>query len=260
MTRPRLRWLALWAAALALPAPALAGPARRIHGLERPAARLRWNLPHDRRGQPGQIATRTCLVFARWAVLSSDEGEMGVDDLELRARPRGMSAKRACAADFAGRAVRPRLDEALEPLGVFDRWLVAEAPDDFGVLGTFFLVDLATGELAYTDEYEAARGLHLGRSRGVVLEYWARLTGLTCLPRRGDAACWARTREELRLPARLPAPDCQAVLRALPALQPPPEGPEAGLLAQVTVHVRVRKLARDRAAVLLDRPSCAPAP
>jgi hypothetical protein len=156
MTPPLRRWPALCAALVLAATPAAARAAGRVRGLERPVARLRWNLPHDQRGQPGQVATRTCQVFARWAVLSSDEGEMGVDS--------------------------------------------------------------------------------------------------------GDAACWARTRAAFGLPARLPPPDCAAVLRIYPKLAAPAGGEEAGRLAQVAVHVRVRGLARTEATVLLDRPSCAPAP
>ena len=229
-----------------------------LRGLEPPERRLERTLPHMKRGIPGERASRTCLAYARYAVLFSDEGEMGASDLEIRRRPEGMAASDACAERFRGKVVRPQEgEEAMGPAGLFDRWLLEVSADDFGMLATFALVDLDTGDRAYQDDYQAGRGLELERTAsGPVLTYWSSLGRFDCLPRRGEADCWRRIRERHAVPAEVPPPDCEAAIAAQPEMLTA----DADRAAQIAVHVRVEGLSRRDAVYLPDPPSCEAAP
>jgi hypothetical protein len=242
-------------------APALAGdgPGRgRFCGLEWPGSAITWKLGHEMGGQPGKPATRTCLVFARYAVLSSDEGGMGVEDLELRVRPAGMAPAEVCVDGFRGRSVHPTGEAASDyPLGVFGRQLFVIYGDRFGVLAAGALLDLESGKTVFQDEYEDERGITFERGReGPVLTYWSPLKDLDCIPRRGEAACWSRVRERNGIPATVPQPDCEAAIAKEPTML---QG-EVSRAAQITVHVRVPRLSRREATYLPDRPGCAPKP
>jgi hypothetical protein len=247
-------WIAL-ASLSALPARATE-PA--VRGLEPVERRLERKLPHPKRGIPAERATRTCLAYAGHAVLWADEGEMGGSDLVIRRRPKGMSAEEACAERFHGKAVRPAEgDDAMSPAGVFDRWLLEVSADVFGELASFALFDLDTGARAYQDDFAFGRGLRLERTaKGPVLTYWASLGRFDCIPRRGEAGCWSRIRERHAIPAEVPQPDCEDAIAASPGMLEA----EADRTAQITVHVRVPRLARREAAFLPDPPSCSATP
>lgn len=247
------------AALAALPARADdARAASPVMGLERLERRVTRTLPHGKRGIPGERATRTCHAYAGHAVLWSDEGEMGASELELRRRPKGMPAEAACAARFQGRTVRPQEGaDAMAPAGVFDRWLFEVSADEFGILASFALLDLDTGDRAYQDDYAPGRGLQLERSaEGPVLTYWSSLGRFDCLPRRGEAECWRRIREQHGIPAEVPQPDCEAAVQAEPSMLTV----EADRAAQIAIHVRVPRLQRRAATYLPDPPACAATP
>ncbi len=255
MTRLARTSLLVLSAALAPPAAA----APRISGLEPLEASVTWTLPHAQRGRPDRPATRTCQVFARWAVLFSDEGEMGADDVEVRARPPGPFPKRVCEKEFAARSVRLKTEEVFRPVGVFERWLVAESPDGPGLFTTLWLVELESGRPVFHDEYDRGRGLTLRRDGGdAELGYWARLDGFPCVPHAGAAACGPRVRDQLHLPPTVPAPDCgKALTRRPPGAS---EKLDAGQLVELAAHVRVHGFQRDRAEYLPERPVCAASP
>jgi len=230
----------------------------RPHGLEPLERRLERRLPHPKRGIPAEPATRTCLAYAGHAVLWSDEGEMGASDLEIRKRPKGMTAEAACAERFPGKVIRPQEgDEAMEPAGIFDRWLFEVSADDFGILATFALVDLDTGARSYEDDYQPGRELRFERTaEGPLLTYWSSLGRFDCIPRRGESACWQRIRERHAIPPEVPQPDCEAAIAA----QPEVLTGDADRAAQIAVHVRVPRLSRRDAVYLPDPPSCEAAP
>ncbi len=245
-----------------LAAPALAGesPSRagKNRGLEVPQAVLSWKLGHQKIGSPGETATRTCLVFARYAVLSSDEGEMGVNELEFRIRPEDMKPIDVCADAFHGRSSRPSGEASHdEPKGVFGRVLFSSWVDSFGDLTGFALFDLETGRTLYEDAYVEDRGITFEPGGDLpVLTYWSQLRGFDCIPRGGETACWNRIREKNGIPATVPQPDCGQAMADDPHI---PQG-EADRVVQITVHVRVPRLSRRDAAYLPDRPGCARKP
>ena len=231
---------------------------QRVRGLEPPERHLERRLPHPKRGVPAERATRSCLAYAGHAILWSDEGEMGASDLEIRKRPKGMTAEAACAERFGGKAIRPQEgDEAMGPAGVFDRWLLEVSADDFGILATFALVDLDSGARSYEDDYQPARELWLERTaQGPVLTYWSSLGRFDCIPRRGEPECWQRIRERHGIPPEVPQPDCEAAIAAQPEML----SGEADRATQIAVHLRVPRLSRRDAVYLPDPPSCEAAP
>lgn len=245
---------------LALRALASDSPSRtaKLRGLELPGAVISWKLGHNKIGHPIETATRTCLVFARYAVLSSDEGEMGVDDLEFRVRPEGMKPVDVCADTFRGRSSRPTGEASQdEPKGVFGRVLFSTWVDSFGGLTGFALFELETGHTVYQDAYMADRGITFERGRDrPVLTYWSRLTDFDCIPRVGETACWNRIREKHGIPAAVPQPDCERAMTQDPSMLQM----DADRVVQITVHVRVPHLSRRDAAYLADRPDCAATP
>lgn len=215
---------------------------------------LTWKLPHAKAGQPSETATRTCRVFAGYAVLSSYEGEMGVDDLEFRVRPAGMKPGEVCADAFRGGLVRPTGEASTcEPEGVHGRVLFSKWVDSFGLLTHFVLLDLTTGKAIYEDAYEEDRGIVFeGDGERPVLTYWSQLKTFDCIPRRGEPGCWNRIREKNGIPAGVPQPDCERALAKDPSMLKV----EANRSVQITVHVRVAGLSRRNAAYLPDRPDC----
>lgn len=241
-----------------LAAPALAGdsPSRtaQTRGLAFPEVVLTWKLPHAKAGQPSEAATRTCRVFARYAVLSSDEGEMGVDDLVFRVRPAGIKPVDVCADAFRGGSVRPTGEASTcEPKGVHGRVLFSTWVDSFGLLTHFVLLDLDTGKTVYEDVYEEDRGIAFeGDGERPALTYWSQLKDFDCIPRRGETGCWNRIREKNGIPATVPQPDCEPAI----AKDPSTLRGEVNRSFQITVHVRVARLSRNDAAYLPDRPDC----
>lgn len=245
-----------------LAAPVLAGDsfsrAAKLRGVEFPEAVLNSRLKHKKIGRPSENATQTCLIFARYAVLFADEGQMGVDDLEVRLRPEGMKELDACAVPFGGRSSRPTGEAArYEPKGIFGRVLFATWVDSFGEMTGFALFDLETGRTVYEDGYVEDRGITFENgSHRPVLTYWSQLTEFDCIPRRGESACWNRIREKNAIPATVPQPDCEEAVAGDPSIL---QG-EANRTVQITVHVRVPRLSRRDAVYLPDRPGCAATP
>ncbi len=233
-------------------------PGDLVRGLDAQETKLEWKLPHKKIGVPAETATRKCQVFSGYAVLASDEGEMGVADLEIRVRPEGMKAKEVCGAAFRGRSIRPTGRAAGNyPVGVVGRFLFSVYPDADGILQGFTLLDLERGELSYEDAYEYERELRFERAGdGPVMTYWAPLDGFDCVPRHGQATCWTRIREKLGLPVTVPQPDCERAIAKEPSML---QG-EPDRSAQIAVHVRVRRLSRRDATYLPDPPICAAAP
>lgn len=242
-------------------AAAAAAPAS-FRGLEPVEARLDRPLDHAAAGRPDRKALRSCLVHARHAVLWSDEGELGAADVELRARPEGMSAEAACADAFEGTrvSVRPGDRDALDPVGLVDGYLVARYPDTFGSLGTFFLFDLATGEKAFEARFATGPGVAFAREDGQLqATFWSALPPVDCVPRGAGSWCWDRIRRLNRVPQTVPPPDCGRALSQLRA-----ENPGTVLLRperlQMAVQVRVGSFPRAKVAWLNGVPACGLAP
>jgi hypothetical protein len=238
-----------WAAfAVAAGGPPAIEPMR---GLEAQKAQIEWKASPDQSPIPEE-STRRCQVFGAYALLGTHGNFMGTEDLEFRSRPKGMTAAAVCGAGFKGHSVRPRLDDAIEPMGVFGHNMVGVYPDGFGIFGDFSLVDLETGVRVYRDQYEYTRAVVFEHTaKGPLLTYWSRLDGFDCIPRRGESACWNRIREKHHIPATVPQPDCEKAVAERPSiLQKDTDS------AQIAVHVRVPRLSRRDATYLSDRPSC----
>lgn len=232
---------------LATPQPAVAQAEMR--GLDTQEARLEWTIRHVE-GKPEEEETRACLVYARYAVLTTTLGIMAGVDMEFRVRPRGMPPKELCAATFRGPSAKCRQPWAGLPKGVFEPYVLCVHPEQYGSIGRFLLFDMRTGVKVYEDFYFLGLGqggVTIERATaGPVLSYWAGLIKTDCVPRCGETTCWAGIRKKFGVPSNVPQPDCEGKV----------EGETEASDIRIAVHVRVSGLSRLDATYLPDRPKC----
>jgi hypothetical protein len=216
-------------------------------GLSAPEAVIERVIGRTTDCDPGRAVTRTCQVFEQYAVLATHDCDMGVKDLEVRAR-KGLAPAAVCAPRFAQRAAL--LDESFEPIGVAGRFLYAEWVDVFGALVDFRIDDLETGGRVLEDTRRRESPIVFQVTpAGLALDYWRALGGEPgrCTPTARDPGCWARTlaRAAVAPGVPIPAPDCSAALARDP-----------GAAVQLSVHVHLPRLSLPAAQYLPAAPAC----
>lgn len=228
-----------------------------MRGLETEEAKLEWPLRRDERDHFNDV-TRVCLVYGRFAVLTTTVGILGGVDLEFRTRPAGMPPKEVCADSFRGRSVRSNRPDGASagyPIGVIGHHVACLHHESFGSLGRFIIFDMTTGAAVYDDNYylhvEVGGVSFEPGSGGPTLTYWRGIGKTDCLPRRGEKECWTSIRKRHGIPSSVPQPDCEDWIS--------PDGTPDSADYQIKVHVRVPRLTRRKAMFLGDRPACSPA-
>lgn len=208
-----------------------------VRGLEAPARRIVRTIGTTPDVTPPASIVRRCDAYPAHAVLwTENPALMGVLDVELRARPVGLSPEQVCApSTSAGRRFKES-DGVYDPVGAIDRYLVTLYPDGIGVLSSFQVIDMDTGTRLLDEQFNVTKGLDFSRAAGgVTLSWWTRLDDVPCVPRRGEGACWQRILAARKVPAgvQIPQPDCEPLVKRIPSVVEKPYG-----IIQITVHAR----------------------
>jgi hypothetical protein len=245
-----LNLIALAIALAAPPEPASSLPF--VRGLDAPAGKVVRQIGTSERMVPPRPIVRKCVAWgAHAAVWTEDPSLMGVQDLELRARPGGWAPEKVCAPTLAGARRVPANDQIFDPVGAVGRHLVTLYPDGLGVLSSFALVDMETGARILGDEFNVEKGIDFTRTGGeVTASWWSNVGDVPCVPRRGESACWLRILAAKKVPAtlKIPAPDCEPILKKRPAAAA--EGS-----VQITIRARTT-LGRSAIEYLADPATC----
>jgi hypothetical protein len=189
-------------------------------GLEVPEGASAWRVIGPPDAKPTVTQVRSCLIYRSYAVLWTDDGYLGgVSAIEVRPRPDRALPAALCADDFSGQRLMEGDPEPItggSPMGLLDRWLMLDSLTCNNVSCGFGVVDLRSGKKVLNASYLPGLGLSFARSgEGITATFWEPIIDQPCVPRRGEAKCWAEIRAKVGSPsfAKVPQPDCEEAVR-----------------------------------------------